>query len=71
MTTLAEAAALAGSGRIVAAVRLLAAAADAGEAEAAFELAQWRMVGDLVRRDIGEARRMFGVAAAAGHPQQL
>lgn len=68
MTTLAEAAALAGSGRIVAAVRLLAAAADAGEAEAAFELAQWRMAGDLVRRDIGEARRMFGVAAAAGHP---
>lgn len=68
MTTMAEAAALARSGQIEASARLLSAAAEAGEAEAAFELAQWRMSGDLVRRDIGEARRLFGVAAARGHP---
>lgn len=68
MTSLAEAAALARSGKIEAAARILATAAEAGEAAAAFELAQWRMAGDLVRRDIGEARRLFGKAAADGHP---
>lgn len=68
MTTLAEAAALARAGNSEGGARLLAAAAQAGEAAAAFELAQWRMAGDHVRRDLGEARRLFGEAAAGGHP---
>lgn len=67
MTSIAEAQALVRGGEVVAAARLLDRAAAAGEAQAAFELANWRMAGDLVRRDLAEARRLFGVAADRGH----
>ncbi|HEY0131471.1 MAG TPA: 2OG-Fe(II) oxygenase [Allosphingosinicella sp.] len=48
------------------AARLLLAAAGAGETAAVAELAHWRIVGNLIRRDLPEARRLLGVAAAKG-----
>jgi prolyl 4-hydroxylase len=52
--------------RFAEAARLLVAAADAGETEAIVELAHWRIAGNLIRRDLGEARRLLGLAAAEG-----
>ncbi|MGA9580577.1 MAG: 2OG-Fe(II) oxygenase, partial [Allosphingosinicella sp.] len=46
--------------------RLLLAAARSGEAAATAELAHWRIVGNLIRRDLAEARRLLGAAAAKG-----
>jgi prolyl 4-hydroxylase len=57
---------LLGARRHAEAARLLIAAADAGEAEAAAELARWRIAGNLVRRDLGEARRLLALAGAKG-----
>lgn len=47
--------------------RLLSAAADAGDAAAAFELGIWFLTGRLVPRDLAASRKHFGQAAAAGH----
>jgi len=52
--------------RFAEAARLLLAAAEAGETAAIAELAQWRIVGNLIRRDLPEARRLLGAAAAGG-----
>lgn len=52
--------------RFADAARLLLAAAEAGETAAIAELAHWRIVGNLIRRDLGEARRLLGLAAAQG-----
>jgi prolyl 4-hydroxylase len=48
-----------------AAARLIGAAGK-GESAALFELAQWRVFGSIVRRDLPAARRLMGEAAAAG-----
>lgn len=56
-------------GDIAGARRLLDEAARHGDAEAAFELARWFLVGQTVPRDLAEARNYFGLAAQAGHPR--
>jgi prolyl 4-hydroxylase len=48
------------------AARLLLAAAEAGETAAVVELAHWRIAGNLIRRDLAEARRLLGLAGAKG-----
>jgi prolyl 4-hydroxylase len=52
--------------RFAEAARLLLAAAAAGETAATAELAHWRIVGNLIRRDLAEARRLLALAAAEG-----
>lgn len=52
--------------RFAEAARLLLASAQAGETAAIFELAHWRIAGNLVRRDLVEARRLLAAAAARG-----
>lgn len=52
--------------RFAQAARMLLAAAGAGETAALAELAQWRIVGNLIRRDLPEARRLLALAAARG-----
>lgn len=64
--TIGQVEALLAARRFAEAARLLIAAADAGETEAVAELAHWRIAGNLVRRDLAEARRLFGNAAARG-----
>lgn len=54
------------NGRVADAYALLLAASAGGDGAAALELAHWRMAGDLIRRDLGEARRLFGLAADRG-----
>jgi prolyl 4-hydroxylase len=49
------------------AVGLLDRAAAEGDAEAQFTLALWRIVGTIVRRDLGIARALLAAAAANGH----
>ena len=56
---------LAGEGRIAEAYRLLELASGT-DAAAALTLADWRMAGALIRRDLGEARRLYGLAARLG-----
>lgn len=58
--------ALLGAGRFAEAARLLIAAAEGEDSAAAAELARWRIAGNVVRRDLGEARRLLAVAAAGG-----
>lgn len=64
--------ALAQAGAQAEACRLLEQAGAAGDGRAAATLADWRMAGQLVRRDIGEAQALYrralelGVDAAAG-----
>ena len=53
-------------GRIKDAYGLLSDLSDGGDADASLELAHWRMAGDLIRRDLPEARRLFGLAADQG-----
>lgn len=65
-TTLALSAARRGDA--VGAARLLEAAAAAGDGEAAFMLAQWRLAGDVIRRDLSVARQWYGRAAELGVP---
>jgi len=48
------------------AAQLLAAAAAAGEPDALAELAQWRIAGDVVRRDLAAARALLARAGASG-----
>src|SRR5688572_2891482 len=67
-----RAAALAHAGAVEDAHRLLEQAIAAGDGMAAATLADWRMAGQIVRRDIGAAQALygraleFGVEAAAG-----
>ena len=51
------------------AARLLFAAAGSGETAAIRELAHWRIAGNLIRRDLAEARRLFGLAGGRGDDQ--
>lgn len=64
--TLDQVDALLAARRFAEAARLLLQSAGAGETAAIAELAQWRIVGNLIRRDLAEARRLLGVAGAAG-----
>lgn len=48
------------------AARMLIGLADGGDAIALAELAGWRIGGDLIRRDLAEARKLLGKAAAGG-----
>ena len=50
-------------GRLSEAVQMLSHAAQVDDPEAAYALAGWRMTGDLIRRDLSEARRLYGIAA--------
>ncbi|HYW17035.1 MAG TPA: 2OG-Fe(II) oxygenase [Allosphingosinicella sp.] len=52
--------------RFAEAARMLLVAAGAGETAAIAELAHWRIVGNLIRRDLPEARRLLALAAAKG-----
>ena len=49
------------------AAQLLFGAAAAGDAEALATLAQWRIAGDLIRRNLPAARALLGRAGAAGN----
>lgn len=62
----ARAEALASRGKIEEAYRTLETAIDSGDPEAAASLASWRMTGDLIRRDLGRARDLFGRACHLG-----
>jgi prolyl 4-hydroxylase len=64
--TIGQVEALLAARRFPEAARLLLAAADAGETAAVAELAHWRIAGNLIRRDLPEARRLLGMAAAKG-----
>lgn len=57
---------LAGQGQIAEAFHLLEKATAAGDGLAALTLADWRMAGAVIRRDLGEARRLYGLAAKFG-----
>ncbi len=61
-----RAVALAQAGRIEEAYRLLDQASSGGNALAAATLADWRMAGDLIRRDLKLARDLYGRAAEFG-----
>jgi prolyl 4-hydroxylase len=61
-----EAMALVQAGAIPEAYRLLEQAVERGDGEAAITLAEWRLSGQLVRRDIGAARDFYGRAADLG-----
>ncbi|HEX6374725.1 MAG TPA: 2OG-Fe(II) oxygenase [Allosphingosinicella sp.] len=65
-STIGQAAALTRARRFAEAARLLIGAAGAGDAEAAVELAHWRIQGSIVRRDLAEARRLLKQAGAKG-----
>ncbi len=69
MKTTQHAQELATQGKVSEAYSLLSSAAQHGDAGAALELAQWRMTGDFIRRDLGEARRLFGCAKNLGLQQ--
>lgn len=58
--------ALLGEQRFAEAAPLLIRAAGEGEATAQTALAHWRIVGNIVRRDLAEARRLLGLAGAQG-----
>jgi prolyl 4-hydroxylase len=58
--------ALAGSGRVVEAAELLERASAAGEGVAAFTLANWRLTGAIIRRDLRLARDYFLRSAELG-----
>lgn len=64
--TIAQVEALLGARRPADAARLLIGAAAAGEAGAAAALAHWRIAGNIVRRDLAEARRLLALAGARG-----
>jgi prolyl 4-hydroxylase len=61
-----RAAALARAGAVAEACRLLEQAMAAGDGLAAATLADWRMAGQLVRRDIGQAQALYGRALELG-----
>jgi prolyl 4-hydroxylase len=58
---------LVGAGRAADAWRLLNDRAERRDSEALFLLGIWRLGGQVVRRDLGAARALFGQAAQAGH----
>jgi prolyl 4-hydroxylase len=58
---------LVSAGRFAEAANQLISAAEAGDAEALFALATWRISGHIVRRDTAAARELMGKAAHAGH----
>jgi prolyl 4-hydroxylase len=64
--TVERALALAQRGAVAEAYRMLAAAVERGDARAAAQLADWRLTGDPIRRDLGEARTLYGRAAELG-----
>jgi len=68
---MAQAEALARQGRGGDAAALLAQAADRGHVEAAFQLAIWRLVGQVAPRDVAAGRQFMVRAAEAGHPDAL
>jgi len=51
------------SGRVTDGAHHLQAQAEAGGVHAIIELAQWRIAGDIVRRDLAAARALLGRAA--------
>lgn len=57
---------MARQGGLAQAYRLLEQGTVAGDAYAALTLADWRLSGDLIRRDLGMARTLFGQAAELG-----
>ena len=57
---------LAAAGRVVDAARLLEGGVERGDALAAATLANWRLSGSLIRRDLAVARDLFGQAAGLG-----
>ncbi len=57
---------LAQQGKVREAFSVLSSAAERGDGAAAYQLAEWRLAGNLVRRDLGEARRLFERAYHAG-----
>ncbi len=57
---------LVSDGKVEEAYRLLVSAEERGNAEATFILAQWRMAGTAIARDLAEARRLYGRAFAGG-----
>ncbi|HEX8308920.1 MAG TPA: 2OG-Fe(II) oxygenase [Allosphingosinicella sp.] len=67
--TIGQVQALLGERRVAEAARLLIRAAQAGEPAAQAGLAHWRIAGDIVRRDLAEARRLLGLAGASGDPE--
>jgi len=62
----ARARALAQAGRVAEAFNLLTTAITARDAHAAAELADWRLSGHLIRRDLAAARDLYGTAAQLG-----
>jgi prolyl 4-hydroxylase len=63
----AQADALLAAGRPLEAYRLLTSAQAGEDPEALFALANWRLSGQIVRRDLAAARDLFRRAAEAGH----
>jgi prolyl 4-hydroxylase len=61
-----RACALARSGAVAEACRLLEEASNAGDGVAAATLADWRMAGQIIRRDIAAARTFYGRALELG-----
>ncbi|MEA3012674.1 MAG: prolyl 4-hydroxylase [Sphingomonadales bacterium] len=64
-----QADALVAAGRVGEAYRLLTGAAAAADPEALVGLANWRLSGQLVRRDLPASRDLFRRAAEAGHKE--
>jgi prolyl 4-hydroxylase len=58
--------ALVGEQRFAEAAPLLIRAADGGDVSAQSALANWRIAGNIVRRDLAQARRLLASAGAAG-----
>jgi prolyl 4-hydroxylase len=55
--------------RVAEAAPLLIRAADGGDVPAQAMLAQWRIAGNIIRRDLAEARRLLDSAGAKGDPE--
>ena len=68
-TAPAQAAALVQRGAVAEAYRLLEQASAAGDGPAAATLAEWRLTGAYIRRDLGAARELYGKAAELGVEQ--
>jgi prolyl 4-hydroxylase len=63
--------ALAARGEVDQAVRLLTGPAAANDRDALALLAEWRLGGSLIRRDLKAARELFGRSAQLGHDQAV
>jgi prolyl 4-hydroxylase len=61
-----RAAALSASGAVRGGYELLEQAIASGDALAAATLAEWRMAGHFIRRDLAEARRLYGLSLQLG-----